>query len=117
MDNVQSLDVDEMEKSFLFAARNGDLKRVNELLDCLSNNMVQFNINCKGKNKSNFGWTALHLASYFGHRAVVETLLNHGADVDAINESGDTPLHKAAFIRREVKINFEFQICSLCCQS
>jgi hypothetical protein len=29
-------------------------------------------------------------------------LLAHGADINAVNDAGDTPLHKAAFIGREV---------------
>jgi ankyrin repeat protein len=55
-----------------------------------------------GKSKSNLGWTPLHLSTYFGHRSVAEQLLAHGADVNAVNDAGDTPLHKAAFIGREV---------------
>lgn len=31
-----------------------------------------------GKKKSNLGWTPLHLASYFGHKDVVEELLKVG---------------------------------------
>lgn len=94
----------ENQEVFLQAARNGDISLVNEFLHRLAKNTIKFDINCKGKNKSNYGWTALHLASYFGHKAVVEALLNYGADVNVVNESGDTPLHKAAFIRREVYI-------------
>jgi ankyrin repeat protein len=33
---------------------------------------------------------------------VAEQLLAHGADINAVNDAGDTPLHKAAFIGREV---------------
>lgn len=55
-----------------------------------------------GRSKSNLGWTPLHLSTYFGHRSVAEQLLTHGADINAVNDAGDTPLHKAAFIGREV---------------
>lgn len=54
-----------------------------------------------GESKANFGWTPLHLASYFGHKNVAEVLLNHGADVDIQNEEGDTPIHKASYTGRE----------------
>lgn len=55
-----------------------------------------------GRAKSNQGWTPLHLATYFGHAQMVQLLLDNGADVDALNDAGDTALHKAAFIGREV---------------
>jgi ankyrin repeat protein len=43
------------------------------------------------------GWTALHLAAFFGHTATVETLLRLGADINArsTNTVGNTPLHAA----------------------
>lgn len=44
------------------------------------------------------------MASYFGHVDVVEVLLNAGANVDEVNETGDTALHKASFIGNEVPI-------------
>jgi len=43
------------------------------------------------------GFTALHLAAFFGHRAGVELLLEGGADVDAVAENPlrVRPLHSA----------------------
>lgn len=43
------------------------------------------------------GFTALHVASYFGHADVVKLLLDHGAEVDklAMNGSDLTPLQSA----------------------
>jgi len=55
-----------------------------------------------GECKSTKFWTALHLASYFGHTDVVELLLKRGAKPDVANDTGDTPLHKAAYTTREV---------------
>ena len=40
--------------------------------------------------------TPLHKACYFGHSNIVEYLLECGADVDAIDVEGDTPIHIAA---------------------
>jgi uncharacterized protein len=43
------------------------------------------------------GWTALHLAAFFGPPASIEPLLAHGADVGAFSENAqaNTPLHAA----------------------
>uniref|UniRef100_A0A6Q2XRU4 Oxysterol-binding protein n=1 Tax=Esox lucius TaxID=8010 RepID=A0A6Q2XRU4_ESOLU len=89
------------EEQFLHHARNGDLPGIQKLLMSKIKDAAKININCKGKNKSNLGWTPLHLACYFGHRAVVEELLKAGADVNLSNNVGDTPLHKAAFTGRK----------------
>uniref|UniRef100_A0A3P9HCL4 Oxysterol-binding protein n=1 Tax=Oryzias latipes TaxID=8090 RepID=A0A3P9HCL4_ORYLA len=88
-------------EEFLRFARNGDLPGVQRLLSSQLKEGRQININCKGKSKSNLGWTPLHLACYFGHKKVVEELLKAGADVNLPNNIGDTPLHKAAFTGRK----------------
>ncbi len=50
------------------------------------------------------GWTALHLAAYFGYASVVVRLLRAGADHAAVshNAQGNTPLHAALAGRREM---------------
>lgn len=50
---------------------------------------------------SHDGWTALHLAAFFGHRDLAALLLERGADVNARSRSetfaqANTPLHAAA---------------------
>ncbi len=40
-------------------------------------------------------WTALHFAAYTLRRDLVQVLLNAGADANAEDSSGDTPLSKA----------------------
>ncbi|KAM6963326.1 oxysterol-binding protein-related protein 1 [Aplochiton taeniatus] len=89
------------EEQFLRHARNGDLPGIQRLLMSKIKEETLIDINCKGKSKSNLGWTPLHLACYFGHREVVEELLKAGADVNLLNNVGDTPLHKAAFTGRK----------------
>ncbi|GFY47126.1 hypothetical protein TNIN_257741 [Trichonephila inaurata madagascariensis] len=42
------------------------------------------------------GNTSLHIAAVFGHLEVIETLIQHAADVDFKNKEGNTPLHIAA---------------------
>uniref|UniRef100_A0A8C1N0B6 Uncharacterized protein n=1 Tax=Cyprinus carpio TaxID=7962 RepID=A0A8C1N0B6_CYPCA len=85
-------------------ARNGNLEGIQELLMSKIKEEAEIDINCKGKSKSNHGWTPLHLACYFGHKDVVEALLKAGADANLPNNVGDTPLHKAAFTGRNVCI-------------
>ncbi|XP_021329131.1 oxysterol-binding protein-related protein 1 isoform X1 [Danio rerio] len=89
------------EEQFLRDARNGNLEGIQRLLMCKIKEEANIDINCKGKSKSNHGWTPLHLACYFGHRDVVEALLKAGADANLPNNVGDTPLHKAAFTGRK----------------
>ncbi|KAL7815134.1 ankyrin [Trichoderma gracile] len=42
------------------------------------------------------GWSAIHWAAEEGHDAVIATLLDHGADVNAVSSYGTSPLHCAA---------------------
>lgn len=100
---VPTTSVEEIEENFLRSCRNGDIGTVKQFLAYRDAKKVDFSVSCKGRTKF-IGWTPLHLATYFGHREVVECLLSRNADVNAINENGDTPLHKAAFIGREVTI-------------
>ncbi|XP_043921287.1 oxysterol-binding protein-related protein 1 [Protopterus annectens] len=91
----------EEEDQLLRGARNGNLDVVQQLLQCRTNGEVTFDISCKGRSKSNMGWTPLHLACYFGHKEVVEELLKGGAELNVVNDMGDTPLHRAAFTDRK----------------
>lgn len=47
--------------------------------------------------RSSDGWTALHLAAYFGHHETAAMLLDRGADLAArsTNDLANTPLHAA----------------------
>uniref|UniRef100_A0AAR2LJY2 Oxysterol-binding protein n=1 Tax=Pygocentrus nattereri TaxID=42514 RepID=A0AAR2LJY2_PYGNA len=101
------------EEQFLRDARNGNLHGIQRLLMSKIKEEAKFDINCKGKSKSNFGWTPLHLACYFGHRDVVEELLKAGADANLTNNVGDTPLHKAAFTGRKevVMLLLQYDAC------
>uniref|UniRef100_A0A8D0H8X2 Oxysterol-binding protein n=1 Tax=Sphenodon punctatus TaxID=8508 RepID=A0A8D0H8X2_SPHPU len=91
----------EAEEQLLYNARNGKSEEVQQLLETMDKGDVALNINCKGRSKSNLGWTPLHLACYFGHVTVVKDLLKAGAEVNVLNDMGDTPLHRAAFTGRK----------------
>lgn len=88
------------EEMLLQSARSGNLVLIKELMNVEEGCKI-LDINCKGKQKSNHGWTPLHLAAYFGHRDVAEYLIKNGANVNVVNDAGDTPLHKAAYTARE----------------
>ncbi|OWF39549.1 Oxysterol-binding protein-related protein 1 [Mizuhopecten yessoensis] len=102
--NALEEDIEENEVSeeelLLLSARNGDLEVVQRLVQQQINGETVLDLNCTGNSKANRGWTALHLATYFGHTGVVRVLLENGADVNVVNPNGDTPLHKAAFTGR-----------------
>ena len=72
------------------AARNGDLTEVKKLIAAGSN------VNEKDLFKS----TPLHMAAMYGHKAVAEYLIQHGANIDAktykIDNYALTPLDLAA---------------------
>ncbi|XP_042568245.1 oxysterol-binding protein-related protein 1-like [Cyprinus carpio] len=100
------------EEQFLRDARNGNLEGIQKLLMSKIKEEVKIDINCKGKSKSNHGWTPLHLACYLGTK-VVEALLKAGADANLPNNVGDTPLHKAAFTGRKevVMLLLQYDAC------
>nr|CAB3264582.1 oxysterol-binding protein-related protein 2-like [Phallusia mammillata] len=85
------------EEKLLYFARHGELNEVAKLCE----ESQDLNLNYKGESKSTKSWSALHLASYFGHYGVVEVLLKSGADPNVLNDTGDTALHKAAHTNRE----------------
>lgn len=42
------------------------------------------------------GWTALIIATSAGHQEIVEYLVSRGADINAVNTTGQSALHYAA---------------------
>jgi ankyrin repeat protein len=69
------------------AAGRGDVGEVRRLLD-------EGGADIEGWNGR--GWTALIVAARWGHRDVVEYLLDRGANIEARGRYGDTPLFAAA---------------------
>ncbi len=54
---------------------------------------------CKGidlNEKDNDGKNALHLASFFGQKEVVELLINRGIDLNCKDKYGQNALHLAS---------------------
>jgi len=93
------------EYAFLSYSRTNKIEKLQTLLNAKLRNELDLNLNFKGQQKQNFSWSALHLACYFGHAKVVETLLSRRQfreeiDINIQNNTGDTPLHKAALTNR-----------------
>jgi hypothetical protein len=73
-------------KDLLDAALDGDLEKVEKILDVVPVD------ECDGS-----GNTALSEAAVGGHVATCELILSHGAEVNAVNKQKRTGLHRAAF--------------------
>src|SRR5439155_10888098 len=52
------------------------------------------NLSARDLNRN--GWMSLHYAAAYGHKAMVEILLDRKADVQATDNEGQTALHLAA---------------------
>lgn len=72
-------------QDLLMATEAGDLEHMQTLL------AKRVAINATNAQ----GWTPLHVAAAGGNVAVVELLLQHGADVNAVSHIGATPLDNA----------------------
>ena len=71
------------------ACRAGDLTRCTQIL----------NVNSEHANARNeYSRTPLHCASHGRHARICALLIAHGADVDARDWFGQTPLHKAVLV-------------------
>lgn len=78
---------------FLRAVRIGDIRELSTLCKT-SDRTVYFDIN----ESLEEGNTFLHIACMHGNLASVQFLLNQAADINAINQSGETPLISAIHI-------------------
>ncbi|XP_065810159.1 oxysterol-binding protein-related protein 1-like isoform X1 [Labrus bergylta] len=108
------MEADSVEDQLLLFAKEGSCSQIQRLLQSRIDRNSSLNVNCRSKSKTSSGWTALHLACYFGHRDVVEELLKAGADANLQNSMGDTPLHKAAYTGRKeiVLLLLRYDACS-----
>lgn len=71
------------------AAKEGNLDALNDIL-----RLADVRVDLPSSSRA--GWTALHLACFYGHPSVVESLLKAGANVEVRNNSGNTPLQLAS---------------------
>ena len=47
------------------------------------------------------GWSPLHSATQIGHKEIAELLIANGADVNAMNDVGETPFASCGFSRSQ----------------
>ncbi|XP_035490948.1 oxysterol-binding protein-related protein 1 isoform X3 [Scophthalmus maximus] len=96
------MEADAPEDQLLLFAKRGSCAHIRRLLRSrVDDRDASVDINCTSRCPPSAGWTALHMACYFGHRDVVDELLKAGADVNLQNNMGDTALHKAAYTGRK----------------
>ncbi|SPN96647.1 uncharacterized protein DNG_00168 [Cephalotrichum gorgonifer] len=69
------------DKEIIRAASEGDIEKVGKLLG------VGVDVNARDQ----WGWSALSMCAYGGHKAIARLLLDHGADLDNVDVDGDTP--------------------------
>jgi len=81
--SVNALD-DSKQTALHIACSDGSVDLIKTLVD-----NYKANVEARDKN----GWTCLHCACYHGNLEVCEALLDRGANVFALTNDGDTPLH------------------------
>ena len=75
--------------TFYKAAERGDIKTVTDMLN------KGVDVNSKTPGTGYYSLTGLHGAAWFGHPDIVKLLIEKGADVNARNDFGETPLYFA----------------------
>jgi ankyrin repeat protein len=68
-------------------AGDGRMDELNQLLELRGPSILE--------ERDENGWTPLHEASHMGRIHVVRFLVEHGADINARNKAGETPLYYA----------------------
>lgn len=81
--------------SWAVAATFGDVATMNQLIKTLHDKGID--INDYDHGMYSLHETALHLAAENGHAEIVDILIKAGADVDALDRWGCTPLHAAVW--------------------
>ena len=72
-----------LDKQLIEAVRNGNISRVESLLDRGADVNVRAGY---------YGWTPLMVAVYYGHPDIAKLLIERGANVNARDRYGHTPL-------------------------
>ncbi|MHC9538403.1 MAG: ankyrin repeat domain-containing protein [Vulcanimicrobiota bacterium] len=87
---ISAAAADDTTRQLSEAAKVGDLDKVKSIIE--TNPALL-------KAKLNYtGVTALHTAARYGQKEVADYLIQQGADVNALDIDGETPLHKTAMM-------------------
>jgi hypothetical protein len=73
------------ETAIIQAASDGDLEKVAKLIS------LGMDVNARDR----WGWSALSMCGYGGHKAIAQLLLDHNANLDNVDVDGDTPYELA----------------------
>lgn len=105
--------IPEGEPTLFTAVRLGDTDMIDrQLRQELDLNMKAEGEACKIKNQSmahrvsSTHYAVLHLATLHSSKQVIEKLLDHGADIDVLDEQHRTPLHFAVVANRTPVVRF-----------
>jgi ankyrin repeat protein len=78
-------------QTLLFAAKQGDVSLLQQILDNTPSTQIPELINAKDEDE----YTCLHWASLKGKADIAQLLIRYGANLNARDDEGNTPLHIA----------------------
>ena len=92
---ITKLTFEQSRSILMHACQNGDLRTVRKLAQVRTNGLDLVNF-CAKSSFDSKGNLPIHIAANAGHADIAELLIRKmNADVDAVNECGETALHLA----------------------
>lgn len=85
---------DQLNEQLFQAVKANDIEAVKDVIE------KGADLKCQGE----YGWTPLHMASYWERAEIAKILINNGAPMNAQNKCGITPLRIAAGARKNMEL-------------